>query len=83
MDTFLRNFVEKTGIPSAVKPKRKAGPMSGKENVLADNSLDKCNLKFTFTNFSEGAKQPTQRDIKIQPLAWLLLDGFWVSCLQI
>lgn len=35
------------------------------------------------TNFSEGAKQPTQSDSRIHPRAWLLFDGFWVSCLQI
>lgn len=34
-------------------------------------------LRFlTLTNFSEGAKQPTQRDSRIQPRAWLLLDVF-------
>lgn len=38
---------------------------------------------FTLTNFSEGAKQPTHSDSRIQPRAWLLLEGFWVSCLQI
>lgn len=37
----------------------------------------------TFTNLSEGAKQPTHREMRIQPRAWELLDGFWVSCLQI
>lgn len=31
---------------------------------------------FTLTNFSEGAKQPTQSDSRIQPRAWLLLDRF-------
>jgi len=56
--------------------------MDEKEHVLADNSRQ-MSSQFTFTNFSEGAKHPTQRDIRIQPLAWLLLDGFWVSCLQI
>lgn len=37
----------------------------------------------TLTNFSDGAKQPTHKESRIQPRAWLLLDGFWVSCLQI
>ena len=37
----------------------------------------------TLTNFSDGAKQPTQRESRIQPRAWLLLEGFCVSCLQI
>jgi len=32
---------------------------------------------------SVGAKQPTHSDRRIQPRAWLLLLGFWDSCLQI
>ena len=32
---------------------------------------------------SVGGKQPTQRERRIQPLAWLDLLGLLVSCLQI
>lgn len=73
---LIRNFMPlsfltgmKTKIPSTVKLKRKADPTDGKENVSADDIQDKFHLQFTFTNFSEGAKHPTQRDIRIQPLA--------------
>ena len=65
---------------------RIANPIADYKGTLRCH-ITEADTKFhasgTLTNFSDGAKQPTQRESRIQPRAWLLLEGFCVSCLQI
>jgi len=52
-------------------------------NIGDDDNDGKHLLGSRLLTFSDGAKQPTQSDRRIQPRAWLLLFGLFVNCLQI